>query len=68
MQETGELYLFKHGHPLDGGGTVAVMERRFGLGELQAALRGFREVCGRPASLVWFLERVSHGAPLAASA
>jgi hypothetical protein len=68
VQETGEVYLFKHGHPLDGGGTVAVMERRFGLGELQAALRGFREVCGRPTSLVWFLERVSHGAPLAAAA
>lgn len=68
VQETGEVYLYKHGHALDGGGTVAVMDRRFGLGELQAALRGFREVVGRPGSLVWFLERVSHGAPLAAAA
>ena len=44
------------------------MDRRFGLGELQTALRGFREICGRPGSLVWFLERMSHGAPLAAAA
>jgi hypothetical protein len=59
VQETGEVYLFKHGHPLDGGGTVSVLSRRFGLGELQAALRGYREVCGRSGSLVWFLERMS---------
>ena len=38
------------------------MDRRFGLGELQTAMRGFREICGRPGSLVWFLERVSRGA------
>jgi hypothetical protein len=59
VQETGEVYLFQHGHPLDGGGTVSVIERRFGLCELQRALQGFREVCGRAGSLVWFLERVA---------
>jgi hypothetical protein len=63
VQETGEVYLFKHGHPMDGGGTVSVMARRFGLGELQAALSGYRDVCGRSGSLVWFLTRVSEAAP-----
>jgi hypothetical protein len=68
VQVTGEVYLFKHGHPLDGGGTVSVLSRRFGLGELQAALRGYREVCGRSGSLVWFLERMSGGALMAVAA
>jgi hypothetical protein len=68
VQETGEVYLFKHGHSLDGGGTVSVMARRFGLGELQAALSGYRDVCGRSGSLVWFLERINTPAPLAVAA
>jgi hypothetical protein len=68
VQETGEVYLFKHGHPLDGGGTVSVLEPRFGLGDLLTALRGYREVCGRSSSLVWFLERVSGGALMAVAA
>jgi hypothetical protein len=67
VQETGEVYLFKHGHPLEGGGEVSVLSRRFGLGELQRTLRGFREVCGRSGSLVWFLERMS-ALPVAAAA
>jgi hypothetical protein len=57
VQETGEVYLYKHGHEVDGGGTVDVLLRRFGLGELQAALRGYHEVCGRRGSLSWFLDR-----------
>jgi hypothetical protein len=69
VQETCEVYLFKHGHPLDGGGTVAVIDRRFGLGELQSALAGYRDVVGRSGSLVWFLERVAERtAPLAVAA
>jgi hypothetical protein len=68
VQETGEVYLFKHGHPLDGGGEVSVMARRFGLGELQRALGGYRDVCGRSGSLVWFLERVAEPAPVALAA
>ena len=68
VQDTGEVYLFKHGHPLDGGGTVSVAARRFGMGELQAALSGYRDVCGRAGSLVWFLERVNTPAPLTLAA
>jgi hypothetical protein len=65
VQETGEVYLYRHGHPMDGGGTVDVLARRFGLGELQAAINGYRHVCGRPGSLDWFLDRTY---PLAAAA
>jgi hypothetical protein len=61
VQETGEVYLFRHGHPQDGGGTVDLLSRRFGLGELQTALRGYQEVCGRPGSLLWFLDRTGVG-------
>jgi hypothetical protein len=66
VQETGEVYLCKHGDPLDGGGTVDLLDRRFGLGELQAALRGYHDVCGRPGSLVWFLDRTRSVASAAA--
>ena len=65
VQETGEVYLVEHGHPADGGGTVSLLARRFGLGELHAALRGYAHVCGRAGSLAWLLERVG---PKAASA
>ncbi len=61
VQETGEVYLYRHGHPAEGG-TVDVLARRFGLGELHAALRGYAEVCGRRGSLAWLLERAG-GAP-----
>jgi hypothetical protein len=66
VHETGEVYLFKHGHPQDGGGTVDVLARRFGIGELQAAIAGYRHVCGRRGSLTWFLDRTS--APAVAAA
>jgi hypothetical protein len=58
IQETGEVYLFRHGLPADGGGTVDLVERRFGLGELHTAIRGYGEICGRRDSLAWFLDRV----------
>ena len=54
VQETGEVYLFRHGE-----GAVDVLARRFGLGELQSALSGYRDVCGREASLTWFLDRTA---------
>jgi hypothetical protein len=68
VQETGEVYVFRHGHPMDGGGTVHVLARRFGLGELQTVLRGYQDVCGRPGSLCWLLDRTGSGfAPRAAA-
>ena len=57
VQETGEVYLYRHGRVVDGGGTVDLLARRFGLGELHAVLSGYRDVCGRPGSLSWFLDR-----------
>ena len=59
VQETGEVYLFRHGAPMAGGGRVDLLARRFGLGELQRALQGYRDVCGRPGSLSWFFARTS---------
>jgi hypothetical protein len=67
VQETGEVYLFKHGHPMEGGGTVDVLARRFGLGDLQAAIRGYGSVCGSRGSLKWLFERIA-GRPVAAAA
>jgi hypothetical protein len=54
VQETGEVYLFRHG-----AGSVHVLERRFGLGELMVALGGYRDVVGGEASLTWFLYRTA---------
>ena len=54
VQETGEVYLFRHRE-----GTVHLLGRRFGLGELQLALRGYRDVCGEEGSLTWFLYRTA---------
>jgi hypothetical protein len=68
VQETGEFYMFRHGHPLDGGGTIDVAARRFGLGELHAVLAGYQDVCGRPGSLGWLLERVNDQPHVAAVA
>jgi hypothetical protein len=59
VQETGEVYLVRHGHPLDGGGVVCVEDRRFELRELLEAVAGYREVCGRPSSLAWLVERLA---------
>ena len=59
VQETGEVYLVKHGHPMEGGGTVDVLARRFGLGELHVALRGYADIVGRRGSLAWFLDRTT---------
>jgi hypothetical protein len=61
VQETGELYLFTLGDPDDGGGTVDVLEHRFGLREVELTFAGYREVSGRPGSLFWFLDRAGGG-------
>ena len=37
-------------------------------GAAPAALSGYRDVCGRSGSLVWFLERVNTPAPVALAA
>jgi hypothetical protein len=54
VQETGEVYLFKH-H----AGTVDVLRRRFGLGELHRALAGYRQLISRSRSLDWFLHQTA---------
>jgi len=66
IQETGEVYLFRHGNPVEGGGTVHLLSRRFGLGELHSALKGYAVVCGRRDSLRWFLDRLGGRRPVAA--
>ena len=58
VQETGEVYLFRHGHPREGGGAVDLLARRFGLGDLHATINGYRDICGRRGSLAWFLDRI----------
>jgi hypothetical protein len=70
VQETGEVYLYRHGHPLDGGGVVCVEERRFELRELLRSVAGYHEVCGRPDSLAWLVDRLagSRAPALAAAA
>jgi len=66
IQETGEVYLFRHGSPLEGGGTVHLLGRHFGLGELHRELKGYAAVCGRSGSLRWFLDRLGAARPVAA--
>jgi len=66
VQETGEVYLFRHGHEQEGGGTVHLLARRFGLGELHREMKGYASVCGRRNSLRWFLDRLGGARPVAA--
>ena len=68
IQETGEVYVLRRGHATQGGGTVEVAERRFGQGELHSVLSGYQDVCGRPGSLGWLLERIRHHPGVAAAA
>jgi hypothetical protein len=63
VRETGEFYVVRHGHPRRGGGTLEVAERRFGLGELHKLLSGYEDVCERPGSLGWLLERLRTATP-----
>jgi hypothetical protein len=66
IQETGEVYLFRHGSPLEGGGTVHLLGRVFGLGELHRDVKGYAAVCGRRDSLRWLLDRLGGARPVAA--
>ena len=68
VQETGEVYLYKHGHPMEGGGRVNLLADRFRLGDLQAALHGYGAVCGRRGSLAWFLDRLGARSAVPAAA
>lgn len=62
VERTGELCVIRTGDPRGGGGTAEVAERGLQLGELKAALEGYQDVCGRPSSLGWLLDRLRHGA------
>jgi len=66
IQETGEVYLLRHGPPVAGGGPVHLVERRFGLGDLHRQLKGYATVCGHRDSLRWFLDRLGGLRPVAA--
>lgn len=62
VRDTGELYLFQHALGGPGGGSVHLLEPRLGETELERRLDGWEDVCGRPGSLAWLLERMG-GAP-----
>ena len=66
VQDTGELYLLRHGEPAAGGGTVWLVARRFARHELLASLANYPKVCGRPDSLSWLLDRTATPAAAAA--
>jgi len=66
IRETREVYLFEHLRACGAGGTVHVLGRRFDAAGLLAAFCGWRDVCGKPGSLTWLLERSAYSAPLAA--
>ncbi|MEA2330960.1 MAG: hypothetical protein QOH58_1098 [Thermoleophilaceae bacterium] len=59
VEDTGELILVQLGLPADGGGHVEVLGVFADRGELDAALAGWREACGRPRSAEWLRERAS---------
>ena len=66
VQETGEVYLFEHLRPSGDGGTVHVLGRRFDAAALLRTFAGWRDVCGRPDSLTWLLERSAYSTAVAA--
>ena len=55
----GELTLIQCGPPEQGGGHVEVLGVFGDRDELDAALTGWREVCGRPGSAEWLRERAT---------
>ena len=57
VQGTGEVYLFMYERVDGSGGTVDVLDRRFGLRDLLRTFAGYRDVCGRNGSLLWLLDR-----------
>ena len=64
VQDTGEVYLFQHALGGRGGGSVHLLGATFTHDELDRRLVGWQDVCGRPGSLDWLLERLTgHGHP-----
>jgi hypothetical protein len=59
VRDTGELYLVRLGPPEDGGGSVEVLACSDSREGLEEALRGWREECGGPRSLVWLRARAA---------
>jgi hypothetical protein len=64
VEATREVYLFQHALGGPGGGTVHLLEPELNERELDHRLAGWREVCGRPRSLEWLLDRMSGGEPV----
>jgi hypothetical protein len=58
VRATGEVYLLMHGRPDRRGGAVRLIGR-YSSREVDEALAGWRDVCGRPRSLDWLLARTS---------
>ena len=61
VQETGEVYLFALGDPVDGGGPSTCSSAASACAS-SSSFAGFRDVCGRHGSLLWFLDRAGGGA------
>jgi hypothetical protein len=56
---TGELYVVRLGPAADGGGRVEVLGIAADREQLEAALAGWRELCGEPGSLSWLREQAA---------
>ena len=59
VEDTGELILVQLGLPTEGGGHVEVLGAFGDREELEEALSGWRDKCGRPESAEWLRERAS---------
>lgn len=58
VADTGEVYLFQHAIGGLGGGSVHLLEPTFDSAALDRRLDGWQDVCGRPGSLDWLLDRL----------
>jgi len=59
VRDTGELYLFQHALTGAGSGSVHLVSGRFDATDLDVLLEGWRDMCGREASLEWLLDAVT---------
>jgi hypothetical protein len=57
VEGTGEVYLFMYERVDGSGGSVEVLDRRFGPQQLLRTFAGYRDICGRNGSLLWLLDR-----------
>jgi hypothetical protein len=64
VEATGEIYVMQH-EGLAGAGRVEVVATRAALADVLADLEGADEVCGRPGSLWWLLDRLAPEGPAA---